>query len=66
MAYTLPNLPYPTNALEPSIDAMTTAIVERQMGQADPAELARMLDELNNISPDEIQKLLEAEGESAA
>jgi acyl carrier protein len=50
----------------PSIDAMTTAIVERQMGQADQAELARMLDELNDISPDEIQKLLEAEGEGAA
>src|SRR5438093_3966819 len=26
MAYTLPNLPYPTNALEPSIDAMTMEI----------------------------------------
>jgi Fe-Mn family superoxide dismutase len=26
MAFTLPNLPYPTNALEPSIDAMTMEI----------------------------------------
>jgi Fe-Mn family superoxide dismutase len=26
VAYTLPNLPYPTNALEPSIDAMTMEI----------------------------------------
>jgi acyl carrier protein len=50
----------------PTIVEMTTAIVARQMEQTDALELEQMLDELNNISPEEIQRLLEAEGEITA
>jgi amino acid adenylation domain-containing protein len=50
----------------PSIVEMTTAIAARQMEQAEPAELAQMLDDLRQISPDEIQKLLEEENEMTA
>ncbi|HEY0384440.1 MAG TPA: amino acid adenylation domain-containing protein, partial [Pyrinomonadaceae bacterium] len=45
----------------PTIALMTTAIAARQMEQADPLQLAAMLDELDNFTDDEIQKLLEAE-----
>jgi amino acid adenylation domain-containing protein len=50
----------------PSIVELTTAIAARQMEQAEPAELAQMLDDLQHLSPDEMQKLLEAENELTA
>jgi amino acid adenylation domain-containing protein len=46
----------------PTVVEMTTAIAEMQVGQEDSEEMARMLDELKQLSPEEVRALLEAEG----
>jgi amino acid adenylation domain-containing protein len=49
-----------------SIAEMTTVIAAWQMEHEDPAEVALMLDELGNLTPDEVRALLEAENELSA
>jgi amino acid adenylation domain-containing protein len=49
-----------------SIAAMTTVIAARQMEQEDPAEVARLLEDLSDLSPEEVRRLLEAENELTA
>ena len=43
----------------PTIAEMTIAIVERQIEQEDPAEVAHLLDELRQLSPEEVRAQLE-------
>ena len=44
-----------------TIEAMTVAIAARQVAQEDPAEVARLLAEIQQASPDDLQSLLNAE-----
>jgi len=63
MAYTLPPLPYPTNALEPHIDAQTMEIHHGKHHQAYVTNLNAALEkapELANKSLDELLKNLNA------
>ena len=45
----------------PTLLEMTVAIAQRQADQQDRAELDQLLDELENLSPKEIEALLAAE-----
>lgn len=45
----------------PTITLLSAAVATAQLGQEDAAEAARMLDELEQLSPDEVKALLEAE-----
>jgi acyl-CoA synthetase (AMP-forming)/AMP-acid ligase II/acyl carrier protein len=49
-----------------SIAEMTNVIAAWQMEHEDPTEVALMLDDLNNLTPDEVRALLEAESELSA
>jgi hypothetical protein len=50
----------------PTIANLSTAIAAAQLGQEDASEVARMLEELKQLSPDEVTALLDAERRSGA
>jgi acyl carrier protein len=56
------NLPLRILFDAPTIAEMIEAITAWQIEQSDAAEISQMLEELKNLSPDEINELLEAEG----
>ncbi len=58
MAYTLPNLPYPTNALEPSIDTMTMEIHHGRHHKAYVDNLNKALEGQAALASKPIDKLL--------
>jgi Fe-Mn family superoxide dismutase len=58
MAYTLPNLPYPTNALEPSIDALTMEIHHGRHHKAYVDNLNKALEGNTALQGKPIEKLL--------
>src|SRR5947209_5272138 len=58
MAYTLPNLPYAANALEPHIDAMTMEIHHGRHHKAYVDNLNKALEGQANLQNKSIQQLL--------
>ncbi len=58
MAYTLPTLPYPTNALEPHIDAMTMEIHHGKHHKAYVDNLNKALEGQANLQDKPIEQLL--------
>jgi amino acid adenylation domain-containing protein len=55
-------LPMPVLFDRPTLAEMASAIVERQVKQEDVDELAQMLEELKQLTPEQARALLEAEG----
>src|SRR6516225_7523879 len=58
MAFTLPNLPYPTNALEPSIDALTMEIHHGRHHKAYVDNLNKALEGAPALADRPIDRLL--------
>jgi acyl carrier protein len=47
----------------PTVSEMIAAIAEKQIEQEDANQMAQMLDDLKQLSPEQVRMLLEAEGE---
>jgi Fe-Mn family superoxide dismutase len=58
MPYTLPNLPYPTNALEPSIDAMTMEIHHGRHHKTYVDNLNKALESAPDLANKPIEEIL--------
>ena len=58
MAFTLPNLPYPTNALEPHIDTMTMEIHHGRHHKAYVDNVNKALENLANLAAKPIEQLV--------
>src|ERR1700760_1720788 len=58
MAFTVPNLPYPTNALEPTIDTMTMEIHHGKHHAAYVTNLNKALESAPDLASKSLEELL--------